>query len=154
MPALAGFASRAGFPARLVASAVAWAWHLSRGDDHYRLTIGEPPALDDLGLWGIDLVRFPEYLNRDLFDPRQNARIAAKLTHDHGDTFAWADSLLGAPDIQTFADADRIVRSGARGDQTRNGLVSGARIAEVSDRIINRAQHSTAGIDGPIMGST
>lgn len=123
--AIKGFALGAGFPSDVLAGAVAVAWVVSEGDDHWFELVGDPPVFDRRGLWGVDLVAHPEYEHRNLFDPRQNARVAYDLWVGSGGTFAWCPDEVIVAAARYGDEAKAIVADPRRDDQVPFGGVRG-----------------------------
>lgn len=152
MPAICGFAEQAGFPHAMLGDAVALAWATSGGYDGYHHSAGEPPGYDYRGLWGIDVVEWASYGYRDLYDPRQCARVAAALTRDHGDTLRWSPVWRGGIDPALKVDADRVVTSGLRADPLATAVSDTLGQQRLAAQIRNAAEHARAGLAGPIKG--
>jgi len=79
-PSLAHFATDAGFPRSILAGVVACALATSGGHDNYELTAGVPGSGHWKGLWGLNVDRWAEYAELDLYDPRAAAAAAYRLT--------------------------------------------------------------------------
>jgi hypothetical protein len=137
-------------PQQLLGDATALAWATSGGDDHYRDTFGAPPTIDLRGLWGIDLVEWSTYGFRDLFDPRQNARIAVALTGDEDGTLDWSPVWRAGVDRQLRDDCAAIVASGQRTDTLRETVGSNVIRTRVAGTLANLRAHSRAMLQGPI----
>lgn len=84
---VAGFAYTAGFRGNDLGRATAVALAVSGGDDGYRWTAGAPPYIDQVGLWGIDVARWPQWSPDDLGDPRGAAAAAWVLYTLEGASF-------------------------------------------------------------------
>lgn len=81
---VARFARGAGFHTDAVTTATAVALASSGGVAHYDHAVGVPGAGHYVGLWAIDIDRWPEYADRDLHVPYQAAEAAYDLTERHG----------------------------------------------------------------------
>jgi hypothetical protein len=76
---LARFARGAGFVGDDVTEATALALAVSGGIASFDHTVGAPGAGHYVGLWGIDVDRYPEYALHDLHVPQTNAAVAHEL---------------------------------------------------------------------------
>ena len=147
-----GFALDAGFPTDHLPDAIAVAWATSEGDDKYRSSYGDPPVVDARGLWGIDLVAFPTYENRDLFDPRQNARVAYDLWLDHHRSFSWSPVWVAGIDLETYRLSGAIAMSSRRGDTVPVWQPSGEAMAGLQASLASAASF-TSGLGAGPFGS-
>jgi lysozyme-like protein len=85
-----GFAQSAGFRRAALIEAAAVAFATSQGEDTYHREVMPGPVEDEQGLWGIDLVRWPEYVQLNLYDPNVNARCARAIYLESGRTWDWS----------------------------------------------------------------
>lgn len=87
---LASFAYDAGLRGDDLATAVALALRVSGGDDAYVWRVDPGPMIDQRGLWGVDVVRFPAYAADDLSRPTVAARVMAALFGGSDGPWAWS----------------------------------------------------------------
>lgn len=83
LPTLAEVARGAGFAGDAVPVAVAIAAGTSGGLTHYDHAVGIPGAGRYVGLWGVDVDRWPQYADVHLHEPHVAARAAYRLTQEH-----------------------------------------------------------------------
>lgn len=83
------FARDAGFVSADVAPAVAIALAASHGIPHYDISAGVPGAGRWVGLWGINVDEWTDYLADELHDPTRAATAAHELTVRVGG-FGWS----------------------------------------------------------------
>ena len=81
---LARFARGAGFAGEQVTVATALALATSGGIASYDFRAGSPGVGHYVGLWGLDVDRWPEYAGRDLLVPFEAARVAHELWESTG----------------------------------------------------------------------
>lgn len=86
---VAGFIRDAGWPEDQLATATAVALASSQGDDHFTWVVGDPPVIDERGLFAIDDVVDEVPADVDLFDPVANARFALLLWRRTGGDWSW-----------------------------------------------------------------
>jgi hypothetical protein len=90
---LARFARNAGFHRDDVPTAAALALATSGGVDTYNFRPGSPGSGHYVGLWGVDVDRWPDYADTMLYDPQRAAGVAYELTEAH-DGFGWSSTFL------------------------------------------------------------
>jgi Lysozyme like domain len=81
---LARFARNAGFHRDDVPVAAALALATSGGIDTYCFQPGSPGSGHYVGLWGVDVDRWPDYATRVLYAPQVNAQVAYELHQLYG----------------------------------------------------------------------
>lgn len=87
---LAQFAYDAGLRGDDLATATALALRISGGDDAYVWRVDPGPLIDQRGLWGIDVVRFPQYAADDLTRPSVASRVMAALYGSSSPRWSWS----------------------------------------------------------------
>lgn len=94
-PAIAALARANDLAGPDVVTAIATALAASGGDAAYHHVVRPGPAADYRGLWGLDVVDWPEYAGADLFHPEVAARICAQLVRNVG-AWTWCPSYRAA----------------------------------------------------------
>lgn len=98
---VARFAAGAGFQGDEQRTAVAVAVATSGGIASYDFTAGAPGAGHWIGLWGIDVDRWPDYATRDLHVPQEAATAAWELCRDHGG-WSWSGEWRAGTHLHHF----------------------------------------------------
>ena len=78
-PTIVHYVEHAGFPRSLWAGMTALALATSGGHDNYDVRAGSPGSGHWIGLWGVNVDRWPDLADVDLTDPQANARAAYRL---------------------------------------------------------------------------
>lgn len=86
---IARFVRGAGFAHEDIAEVTALAIATSGGIDTYDFRTGLAGCGHYVGLWGVDVDRWPGYATADLHVPQHAAQAAYDLTRDHGD-LSWS----------------------------------------------------------------
>jgi hypothetical protein len=80
MPSIVRFLENAQTPRDLIPGLTALAVVTSGGNDNYDVTAGSPGSGHWVGLWGLDVDRWPQYADLDLQHPQTAADVAHELT--------------------------------------------------------------------------
>src|SRR5271165_5449881 len=83
------FCERAGWPRADRGAAVAVALCASDGADHYRWIHPSTPAVDQRGLWALDVSRVGDDDPNSLYDPAYSAELVRQLWERYGRTWQW-----------------------------------------------------------------
>lgn len=85
---LADVIRRTGWPQPMVPAAVATALAASGGRASYRHKILPGPSAHYVGLWGLDVLEFPQHAGADLTNPYVASKVAWELT-ERREGFGW-----------------------------------------------------------------
>lgn len=91
-PSIAGFAYRAGFRSGDQATAVAIALATSGGDDAYEYSPLFGPRHHWVGLWGVDILEFPQFDASLMRNPVYCAEAAYFIWAATGTSWAWSQA--------------------------------------------------------------
>lgn len=143
--AVLGMIQGAGFRVDQWGTALALVLTCSRGDSLWHDVAWPGPSVDQRGLFGLDVVRFPELADTDLFDPRSNCHAAYTLHVAAGDDWGWAGCPVPSTTSEAFTEAKAAVRAGpqaqtlaesaARAGLTGPALQTARALAGMSDYV-------------------
>lgn len=151
-PQLADLARRNGLGGPDLITAVACAIASSDGDPAYHHAVLPGPVADYRGLWGVDVVQFPDLADRDLFHP-ETAAIAMASMRAETKGFWWCPAYRSGrashyleratPAASMLPGKGRPTSDIAYGYTHPQVVAYRARLAEMADGLISRSRDRT-----------
>lgn len=118
VPAIAGFAVKAGIPTADIATVVALALAATGGKDHYHYSNPWDPTGDRWGLWGLPFSEAQVSAPTVLYDPSESAKCVRATERAEGTGYAWHESYGEAGHVLVLPYVNAVLRSVAPGAGT------------------------------------